>query len=201
VARTSSPTLWIGDRASRSSPSLRIPSSLSRNSEFVGSRSLWAIGFKYLLYNSALVFLFWNCFWADFGRDFCFIDQGFSHSVHLHLAFWPTLLLSLLLLSVVLWRVVGSWSCGKRIEDIVLDSLSWHLCVSFRVFFFALRGWAILCFAREASLENGVWRTVSDSALVKDVCFCSLRLSVMLVLTRRNSKRLVLLLLLPASER
>jgi hypothetical protein len=65
------------DRASRSSRSLRIPSSLSRNSEFVGSRSLWAIGFKHLLYNSALVFLFWNCFWADFGRDFCFIDQGF----------------------------------------------------------------------------------------------------------------------------
>jgi hypothetical protein len=25
---------------------------------------------------------------------------------------------------VVLWRVVGSWSCGKRIEDILLDSLS-----------------------------------------------------------------------------
>ncbi len=73
------------------------------------------------------------------------------------------------------------------------------VCVFSSVFFFfAVRGWAILCFAREAFW---VWRIVSDSALVKDLCFCSLRLSVMLVLTRRNSKRLVLLLLLPASER
>jgi hypothetical protein len=79
--------------------------------------------------------------------------------------------------------------------------MSCVLFVSFRVFFFfffAVRGWAILCFAREAFW---VWRIVSDSALVKDLCFCSLRLSVMLVLIRRNSKRLVLLLLLPASER
>ncbi len=60
--------------------------------------------------------------------------------------------------------------------------------MSFRVFFFAVRGWAILCFASEALLENGVWRIVGDSASVKDLCFCSLRLSVMLVLTRRKFK-------------
>jgi hypothetical protein len=102
------------------------------------------------------------------------------------------------------------WFCGGLSEvglvEKELRTLSSILCREFCVclfecFFFAVRGWAILCFAREALLENGVWRIVSDSALVKDLCFCSLRLSVMLVLIRRNSKRLVLLLLLPASER
>jgi hypothetical protein len=35
----------------------------------------WVQAFSLQL--SSCFSLLWNCFWADFGRDFCFIDQGF----------------------------------------------------------------------------------------------------------------------------
>jgi hypothetical protein len=87
------------------------------------------------------------------------------------------------------------WFCGGLLEvglvEKKLRTLSWILCREFCVCLFEciflLCVVGLSCVLQERHCwKKGVWRTVSDSALVKDLCFCSLRLSVMLVLTRRN---------------